>query len=157
MTSQWRYQTWLTSKCRFSGKYRPKWNFSPKKVPKIGISPGVLLITEGVVFLICSVSFRTIPWRFFFSNSDLKYFEVATTPFLWTLKAYPTTILGGTPGIFFHQNDYKGYKRNYPDAQDCFVLRFGATGKITPLRKTRVKHLQCWRHTERCMEYSRIH
>ena len=35
-----------------------------------------------------------------FQNGDLKYFEVATTPpYLRTLTAHPTPILGGTPGF----------------------------------------------------------
>ena len=41
--------------------------------------------------------------------------------------AYPTPVLEGTPE-FFHQNDGKGCKKNYLDAQGRFVLRFGATG-----------------------------
>ena len=71
-------------------------------------------------------------------------------PYPQTLTAYPTPVLGGTPGIFL-QNDRKGCKRDYLDARGHFVLRFGAIGNnpfgvvtnplrvTTPLRKTRVK------------------
>ena len=54
---------------------------------------------------------------------------MATTPppYLRTLTAYPTPVLGGTPE-FFDQNDGKGRKRNYLDVQGRFVLSFGATG-----------------------------
>ena len=64
-----------------------------------------------------------------FENGDMKYFLVATPPpYPWTLTAYPTPMLGGTPGFFFHQNDRKGCKRNFLDDRGHFVLRFGAIG-----------------------------
>ena len=80
----------------------------------------------------------------FFQNGDLLlYFQVATIPYPRTLTAYPTTVLRGTPGFVFHQNDRKGCKRDYLDAWVRFVLRFGAIGEKplggAPLRNTRVK------------------
>ena len=59
----------------------------------------------------------------------------------------PTPVLRGILGIFFHQNDRKGCKRDYLDARGHFVLRFGAIGDQPlgggnhppPNRKTTVK------------------
>ena len=48
-----------------------------------------------------------------FQNGDLKYF-LGGPPYLRTLMAHPTPILGGTPG-FFHQNDHNGRKRDVLD------------------------------------------
>ena len=112
----------------FQGNIGQNWIFR-QKIPNIGISPGFLLITEGVVFLICSVSFRTIPWRFFFSKWRLKIFWGGNHPLPSDFEGLPYHHLRGYPRNFFHQNDRKWYKRNYLDAQDCFVLRFGATAK----------------------------
>ena len=55
-----------------------------------------------------------------------------------TLTAYPTLVLGGTPGFFFHQNDRKGCKRDYfrcPGSL-CFAFwcNWGGWVVATPLR-----------------------
>ena len=84
LTSQWRFQTWPDSKSGFSVKIDQNWkkiNFFAKKFPNIVISPGFLLIKKKVL----------APYHAdIFQNGDLKYFEVATTPYLRALTAHPT-------------------------------------------------------------------
>ena len=139
--------------------FREIWDkieFSPKKFQisefhQFFFFVVIILIKEGngVSNMFCKFQDNTM--KIFFQNGYLKYFEVATNPpYLRTLTAYPTPVLGGTPGFFFFffdQNDGKGCKRNYPDAQSRFVLSFGATGNnllgglvTTPLKKTRVNY-----------------
>ena len=48
--------------------------------------------------------------QIFFQNGDLKYFQVATTPYPRTLTAYPTPVLGDTPGLFFFKMTAKDVK-----------------------------------------------
>ena len=101
-----------------------------------------------MVFLTSSVSFRSISYRYR-SKWRLEIFSGGNHPLPdpRTLTAYPTPVLGGTPGFFFHQNDRKGCKRDYLDAQGHSVLRFGAIddkplgGGSHPLRKTRVNKI----------------
>ena len=140
MTSQWRNKTWSTWKCWLSAEYSPNWFFfSLKKIPNIRISPVFLYNEEKMVFLICSVSFRSISCRYF-------------------SKWWLTPVLGSTPlfvclffflffvclfvcfcfvlflfcfcflffGFVFNQNDRKWLKRDYLDTRGHFVLRFGA-------------------------------
>ena len=77
-----------------------------------------------MVFLTCSVSFRSISCRYF-AKWVLKIFSGGNhPPYPRTLTAFPTPALGSTPG-FFRQNDRKGCKRDYLDARGHFVLRFG--------------------------------
>ena len=67
---------------------------------------------------------------FFFQNGDLKYSEVATTPYPPFLTAYPTLPEGGIP-ICFRQNDRKGCSLDYLDGFGHFLFGFGfgAAGK----------------------------
>ena len=91
-----------------------------------------------MIFLICSVSFRSILCRFFFFKWRLKIFSGGNHP--RSLGLLPLLLLL----FFFHENDRKGCKRDYLDARGHFVLRFGAIGDKPlgggnhPLRKTRV-------------------
>ena len=65
----------------------------------------------------------------YFSNWRLKHFQVATTPVPSDFDGLLYPHVRGYPRIFFHQNDSKGYKRDYLDASGHFVLRFGAIGE----------------------------
>ena len=82
-----------------------------------------------MVFPTCSVSFRSISCRYF-SNWRLEIFSGGNNPpYPRTLAAYPTPVLGGTPGFFFIKMTAKDVKEiTYIDARGHFVLRFGATG-----------------------------
>ena len=141
MTSQRRNKTWLTWKCRFSAKYRPKLIFFVKKVPNIGASPGFLLKRE-IVFLTCSVCFRSISWRYF-SKWRLKIFSGGNHP----PPPVPSDFDGLPYPPCFSSNDLKGFKSDYLDTQGHFILHFGAIGNKPlksgnnwpPLRKARVK------------------
>ena len=125
-----KHKTW---KCWLSAEYSPKLIFFfAKKIPNrpIRILPVFPYKEEKMVFLICSVSFRSISCRYFST---------------WWL----TPVLGSTPLFFvfvlffclfvfccflfcfcfvFNQNDRKWCKRDYLDTRGHFVLRFGAIG-----------------------------
>ena len=83
-----------------------------------------------MVFLTCSVSFRSISCRYF-SKWQLKIFSGGNHPSYPQPSTLPYPRVRGTPG-FFHQNDRKRCKRDYFDARSHFVLHFGAIGDIWP-------------------------
>ena len=81
-----------------------------------------------MIFLTCSVSFRSISCRYF-SKWRLKIFSGGNQPLPTSdFDGLPYPRVRGYPG-FFHQNDSKGCKRDYLDARSHFVLPFGAIGE----------------------------
>ena len=94
-----------------------------------------------MVFLTCSVSFRSISCRYF-SKWRLKIFSGGNhppPPVPWDFYSLPYPRVRGTPGFF----SIKITAKDCLDARGHFVLRFGATGHkplgvTTPLRKTMV-------------------
>ena len=110
MTSQWRNNTWLTWKCRFSAKYRPKFIFFLLK--KFQISKFHRLFAykrREVVFLKCSVSFRSISWRYF-SNWQLKIFSCGNHPRTLGLCQLTLPRVRGEPTDFFSSFFFKYVK-----------------------------------------------
>ena len=97
-----------------------------------------------MVFLTCSVSFRSISCRYF-SKWRLKIFSGGNHPLPLEYDGLPYPRVRGYARIFFHQNYRKGCKRDYLDARGHFVLCFGAIGDKPlggdnhPLRNTRLK------------------
>ena len=81
-----------------------------------------------MVFLTCSVSFRSISC-IYFSKWRLKIFSGGNHPLSSDFDCLPYPRVRGYPGFFFfYQNDRKGCKRDYLDARGHFVLCFGAIG-----------------------------
>ena len=83
MTSQWRFQTWLDSKSRFSVKMYQNWkkiHFFAKKSSKYRDFTRFFAYKEGKWCLYHVLKVLAPYHADIFQNGDLKYFEVATTP-----------------------------------------------------------------------------
>ena len=128
MTSQWRNKAWPTWICRFLAKHWPKSIFFAKKVPKIGISPGVLFIVKenGVSNMFCK--FEVHIMQIFFKMVTLIFSGDNHPPVPLDFDGLPYPRVRGYPRILFHQNDRNGCKRDYLDARGHFVLHFVVIG-----------------------------
>ena len=113
----WCYNCWFYPNCWFTVKYRPKLNFLPKKFKFHQV---FLLIKEGndISNIHFKIQDHTMKTFFKIVISNIARLHQPPTLWLWRLTLPPGKVV---PPTFFHQNDHKGYKRDYLGALGHFI------------------------------------
>ena len=90
---------------------------------------------KEMIFLICTISFKTIQ-SFFFKMATFNFLRWQPPPYPQSLTVNLTS-LKGVPRFFFHQNDRKGCTLDYHYSDGLlghFLFGFWAIGKTNPQR-----------------------
>ena len=86
---------------------------------------------KEMIFLICTISFKTIQSFFFFKMATFNFLRWQPPPYPQSLTVNLTS-LKGSPRFFFHQNDRKGCTLDYHYSDGLlghFLFGFWAIGK----------------------------